>query len=60
MEKIEEKIHLDTNIICRKWITTKNGKKIFAKDYGLQAFCFPIAKDDRKIKQPNLQKDLVI
>jgi len=30
-------------MICRKWIT-KDGIKIFAKDYGKKAFCFVPSK----------------
>lgn len=28
----------DENIIFRPYTTTRNGRKIFAKDYGLKAF----------------------
>ena len=28
------------DMICRKWITKRDGVRIFAEDYGLQAFCF--------------------
>lgn len=27
-------------LICRPYITTRNGKRIYASQYGLQAFCF--------------------
>lgn len=29
-----------SGMICRKWITTRDGKKIFAESYGKEAFCF--------------------
>jgi len=28
-------------IICRPYVTLKNGRKLYASEYGLQAFCFP-------------------
>lgn len=27
-------------LICRPWVTLKNGKKIYAKAHGKEAFCF--------------------
>ena len=33
-------------LICRPWIT-KNGKKIFASQYGKKAFCFWVDKQDK-------------
>ena len=32
-------------LICRPWITTKNGKRIYAKNYGKEAFCFYVSKE---------------
>ena len=29
-----------TGLICRPWITARNGRKIYAKNYGHKAFCF--------------------
>lgn len=26
--------------ICRTWVRTRSGKKIYARNYGKQAFCF--------------------
>ncbi len=37
--------------ICRKWITLRNGKRIFAKDYGKDAFCFYVDKVYAKKKK---------
>jgi hypothetical protein len=31
-------------IICRPFITLRNGKRLYAKDVGKQAFCFPVPK----------------
>ena len=28
--------------ICRPFITTRGGKRIYAHQYGLQAFCFDV------------------
>jgi hypothetical protein len=39
------------HIICRPFITLKNGKKIFAAHHGLKAFCFEVKDDPR---QPRL------
>jgi len=39
-------------IICRPWIT-KNGRRIYAKTYGLKAFCFKVRED----YEPEAKKD---
>lgn len=26
--------------VCVKWITTRNGKRLYAHNYGKDAFCF--------------------
>jgi len=51
--------------ICRKWITARNGKRIFAKDYGYQAFCFnpsPLywMKKQQKAKQLFLEQEQLL
>lgn len=30
----------ETELICRAYITLRNGKRIYARQYGLKAFCF--------------------
>lgn len=35
-------------IIYSKYITLKNGKKIYAKDYGLQAFPIDVSEKEYK------------
>ena len=32
-------------LICRPFITLKNGKRIFAHEYGKQAFCFWVPQE---------------
>jgi hypothetical protein len=32
-------------LICRRFITLKNGKKLFAYERGLEAFCFFVDAD---------------
>lgn len=27
-------------LVCRPWITLKNGRRLYAKDVGKRAFCF--------------------
>ena len=39
-----------TGLICRPWITTRTGRKIYAKDYGKTAFCF--VPSARLLKEP--------
>lgn len=31
-------------VICRRWITLRNGKRLNASEVGLQAFCFEVDK----------------
>jgi len=44
--------------ICRASITLRNGTKIFAKDYGLKAFCFWVdqvkSNKDEAAKKPSV------
>lgn len=35
--------------ICRAWITLRNGKRLYAKDCGLRAFCWEI--DEKKVDE---------
>lgn len=30
-------------LICTAYITLKNGRRIYARDYGLKAFCFYVS-----------------
>lgn len=32
--------------VCRPYITTKNGKVVYASTYGKKAFCFLVPVDD--------------
>ena len=32
-------------IICRPWITTRDGRRIHAEDYGKDAFCFEVEQE---------------
>ncbi len=44
---------IPNGMICRAWIT-KDGERIFAKDYGKKAFCwFPSSEGD-KAKAPTV------
>jgi hypothetical protein len=36
--------------ICRPWIT-RNGKRIYAKQFGLKAFCFDVPDKPNKPKK---------
>lgn len=38
-------------LICRPWITLKNGVRIYAKDHGKRAFCFYVDAEKRRIKK---------
>lgn len=44
--------------ICRASITLRNGTKLFAKDYGLKAFCFWVdevkSTKDEATKKPSV------
>lgn len=31
-------------VICRPWITLKNGKRLYASSVGKKAFCFDVDK----------------
>ena len=35
-------------LICRPYITLRNGRRIYAKWYGKRAFCFWVKKQPRK------------
>jgi len=37
-------------IICRPWITLRNGKRLYASSVGKQAFCFPVHEIKQKAK----------
>lgn len=41
-------------VIFRPYITTKDGRKIWAKAYGKRAFAIPIEPDDRQPQLPGL------
>lgn len=34
--------------IFRAWITTRDGERIYAKDYGKRAFCFWVSPAKKK------------
>lgn len=38
----------EARYIFRSWITTRDGEKIYAKDYGKKAFRIPVAKTSAK------------
>ena len=33
-------------LICRPYITTRNGKRIYAAEHGLRAFCFYVDAEE--------------
>ena len=35
--------------VCRPWVTTKSGKRIFASQYGKKAFCFLVEEEKPKV-----------
>lgn len=35
-------------IICRPFITLKNGKRLYAHEKGLEAFCFEVTPEQHK------------
>lgn len=41
-------------VIFRPWITTKDGKVIWAREYGLRAFPIPV-ENDKDRKKPEKQ-----
>lgn len=43
-------------MICRPWITLRNGKRLYAWEKGLKAFCFPANPDYEK---QNPRKEVV-
>ncbi|MFA5128583.1 MAG: hypothetical protein WC445_01300 [Patescibacteria group bacterium] len=38
-------------MICRPWITLRNGVRIYAKDHGKRAFCFYVDAKKRYVKK---------
>lgn len=38
-------------LICRPWITLRDGRRIYAKDYGKGAFCFEVDDEDHRQKK---------
>lgn len=49
-------------IICRPYITLRNGKRLYAHQKGLDAFCFEVTPEqhkkylEKKIKKKNKEK----
>ena len=43
--------------ICRPYITTRNGKVIYASAYGLRAFCFEADEEKPKTENPPEKED---
>ena len=41
----KDKMSVNTNLICRPYITLRNGKILWAWQKGLKAFCFPASLD---------------
>lgn len=50
-------------LICTPFITLRNGKRLFAHEKGLEAFCFEVTPEkhqeylDKKAKKQNKSKD---
>jgi hypothetical protein len=39
-------------VICRPWITLRNGKRLYAWQKGLRAFCFPVEDEADEKETP--------
>lgn len=44
---MSENIRPGYKLICRAWITLKNGKRLYAHQKGLKAFCFWVPEDSK-------------
>lgn len=48
MGKDEPKTVPGKHLVCRPFITLKNGRKIYAYQYGKKAFCFWVSDENQK------------
>lgn len=44
-------------LICRPFITLKNGKRLYAYEKGLEAFCFEVTPEQHKKYLEKKEKD---
>ena len=49
-------MHKHTEMVCRPYITLRNGKRIYAANYGLRAFCFMPKCTQDEYKQTKKEK----
>jgi hypothetical protein len=47
-------------VICRAWITLKNGKRLYAAQLGKKGICFPVDTVRPKKQEPAKQEDPAI
>ena len=47
-------------MICRTWITLKDGTRLYARDRGLRAFCFEVNEEKPRLTKkvdPHVSED---